>query len=498
MKEHKKLDEKIKSSFESLNRKAPDMLWSQLSDSLPAESADPAEVQPENGRLYNKIRDSFSSLRQTAPQHTWERINRQLNIDLVWSRLHRELDKSPSASWNTIRWAAVLLLLILSFAGLFYLNNHLSHPPHAKVAGNETVSSAVPAEKRKAPETGQAALSSRKEQKGISAVQVPSFNEESSAVGEPQKDLILSFQPPFKDRQQKAPAYLNQVKDDANGSKSVLVTEDEQGSASAISLSGNAGQGGRPTASKYMSAVPYRVAGLPMLNPVVKKRTFSVQAVALDSRALKKLAEAEEVKEVHAYRLSFGPVVAYNNSWLLNNETRSSFDKGSLISTSPTFKQNMGFALHYSLNNKSALASEFHFISKAGQEYNAFSDGYFLKKGLELSYYKLYLHYQRNLLQHGESLLSDLTLKAGVYGGLLHRKNGNIRQTESTYSSFDYGIHFSFGQEKRINRVIIGYGIAGERGLMNIFMGSGKIPARFNKTYTLNYGPYLNFRYLLK
>ena len=36
MKEKDKLNAKIKSSFEGLNKKAPDMLWSQLSDSLPS------------------------------------------------------------------------------------------------------------------------------------------------------------------------------------------------------------------------------------------------------------------------------------------------------------------------------------------------------------------------------------------------------------------------------------------------------------------------------
>jgi hypothetical protein len=502
LKEHKKLDDKIKSSFESLNKKAPDMLWNQLANSLPTNLTATTESQPEDDRLYNKIRDSFFSLRQKAPQHAWEHINRQLNIDLVWSRLNRELDKSPSANWQVARWAAVLLLLMLSFAGVYYWNNWSTHPDHAGGAGNALNLPVTPTEKEMAVEVGQAELTNIREETEKAAMPGAQSPKEILIADGKQKNLITSFQPSPKDKQQKEPAssgFSHHIKDDTNRrSNDALIAGDDQASASTGFLSDrNSGSAGKSIASNSTTPIPYRIAGLPM-GMVVKETTFTIYPVpqlVADSIAEEVLAEAGKGKRIRQKSFSLGPVLAYNNSWLLNNETRNSFDKGSLISTSPTYKQNLGIALHYSFNDKSGFASEFHFISKVGQEYSTFSDGYYQKMGLELSYYKLYLQYQRNFFPHRQSLLSNLTVKTGLYGGLLHRKNGEIRHTESTYNRFDYGVRFAFGQEKRISRMIIGYGISGERGLTNIFMGSDKMPARFNKTYTLNFGPYLNFRY---
>lgn len=523
MKEHKKLDDKIKSSFDSLNRKAPDMLWNQLADSLPTDSTATAESQPENARLYHKVRDSFSSLRQKAPQHVWQDINRQLNIDLVWTRLSRELDKTSSTDWHVARWAAVLLLFLLSFAGGHYL--YQQQKKDAGMTENIADLSILSAEKEMAVEVDQADHTSIAEQTGKPVISDVKGAEETSTADGQQENLITLFQPSPKDKRENASASSGSsyhIRDETSRSDEALITGDEQTSASGSFLSSrNSGSAGKPTTLSSMEEefekgsgdspvirqsldfserspttfIPYRIARLPLLPPVVKESSFLITAVVLDSIALEMLTEADEESGMQAGSFSIGPVLAYNSSWLLNNETRSSFDKGSLISANPTYKQNLGIALHYTFNHSSTLATEFHFISKAGQEYNTFSDGYYQKKELELSYYKLYLHYQRNFFPHRQRLLSNLTLKAGLYGGLLYRKNGEIRTTKSTYSSFDYGARLAFGQERRLNRIIIGYGISGERGLTNIFMGSDKMPARFNKTYTLNFGPYLNFRY---
>ena len=185
----------------------------------------------------------------------------------------------------------------------------------------------------------------------------------------------------------------------------------------------------------------------------------------------------------------------YHNSWLLNNETRNSFDENSLISTDPTFKQNWGLTLNYNLTGKSTLATEIHFLSKVGQQYKMYGEGEYLKKGLELQYHKIYIQYQRNLLERGKGIPSWFTIKAGVYGGMLQEKLGELRQEESRYASFDYGFRLALGQENKLGRTVIGYGLSTERGLKNVFRGTEKLPAAFNKTYIQNFGTYLNVRY---
>lgn len=536
MKEKDKLNAKIKSSFDGLKKKAPEGLWSQLSDSLPTDSADNRQAQAENGQLYTKVRESFSSFSQKAPRHIWPSINRQLNIDLVWSRLSRELDHSPAVSWPAYRWAAVLLLLMLSFTAGYYLYKPRSQAVLSEKTENISPSPSLPAEKglaNEASSTPEQPESDNSKQPAGEPARPDKQGQEDIPTANRQEENIQSLPGQLaKDIRQKLPAVpgapLQENKEGiaaGSGKKtqaSGQSNDKPSGTAAAAYAQNNPAESresnattaafpeeeakealSTPLYERGLAAVaglsafpiPYDLERLPISMPWPEEGTFSVQPVVLDSTAGVQVAEAGKKERIKRTNFSLGPVLAYNNSWLLNNETRNSFDKGSLISANRTYKQNLGIAFHYSVNPKSALATEFHFISKSGQEYNTFSDGQYQKMGLELSYYKLYLQYQRTFFPYGESPFSGLTAKAGFYGGLLHRKSGEIRDTQSTYSSFDYGIRFAFGQEKRINRLIIGYGISGERGLTNIFLGSGKMPARFNKTYTLNLGPYLSFRY---
>lgn len=187
--------------------------------------------------------------------------------------------------------------------------------------------------------------------------------------------------------------------------------------------------------------------------------------------------------------------MVYNNSWLLNNETKSSYDKNSLIATDLTYKQNWGLVLNYRFSKQSILSSEIHIASKAGQQYKMYQQGEYLRKGLELRYYKLYLQYQRNFLKYGKIIPSCLSVQAGVYGGYLHSKRGEIRQEESKYANTDYGLKLALGQEHDLKRFTLGYGVRAERGLTNIFRGTDRLPAEFNKTYILNLGTYINMRY---
>ena len=244
---------------------------------------------------------------------------------------------------------------------------------------------------------------------------------------------------------------------------------------------------------------PRLVDGIPFtleLNKgVVDVLILPVDTVALyQEEIFAQLMEEQAEKQLNKRRFEAGPVMVYHNSWLLNNETKSSYDKSSLIATDPTYKQNWGLVLNYYLGRKSLIASEAH-ISRVGQQYKMYQQGEYLEKGLELRYYKLYLQYQHNFLEYGKTLPSWLTVKAGAYGGYLYEKRGELRTEESKYDNIDYGVKLALGQETDLGRFILGYGVSAERGFNNVFKGTERLPAEFNKTYLLNFGSYINLRY---
>jgi hypothetical protein len=248
--------------------------------------------------------------------------------------------------------------------------------------------------------------------------------------------------------------------------------------------------------------------GLSRLEPqgfsftLADKNKAVIKDLALDTLAPPAMAQIQAVPaagQARGLRLNnfdVGVALVYHNSWLLNNETHNSFWKGSLISSDLTFKKNMGLILNYHAGSKNLISTEFH-LAKNGQEYRLFRDGGYNTSGLELTYYKVYVQYQHQFLPDRTSPVADLTLKAGLYGAVLHDKQGDLRVTGSRYSNHDYGVRLALGQEKKIGFIIVGYGASVERGLTNIFLGSGNMPARFDKTYNLNWGPYLNLRYRL-
>lgn len=246
--------------------------------------------------------------------------------------------------------------------------------------------------------------------------------------------------------------------------------------------------------------VPVSIRSLPLML-ALNNGKVDVEVVPLDTVAEKEISLAvlmEKKKQglLRRNRIEGGPVLVYHNSWLLNNETKNSYDKNSLIATDPTYKQNWGLVLNYRLSQNSLLATEMHLVGRVGQQYKMYQQGEYLRKELELRYYKLYLQYQQNFLKWGQRLPNWLTAKAGVYGGYLESKQGEIRlQEHSQYDRFDYGLRLAVGQEMRLGGLIIGYGFSAERGFHNVFRGTERLPSEFNKTYILNFGSYLNLRY---
>ncbi|GAB3197012.1 hypothetical protein ABID22_002203 [Pontibacter aydingkolensis] len=481
-----KLNDKIKNSFGQMNKKAPDLLWNDLSASLDENSPVDAAPESEESYLFQKIKESYSSQHHIAPSHVWQSINKQLNIDLVWTRVSKELDRTGGISWHKWQWTAVaaMFLFMVGIAGAYYLNSEDTKT--LLVRDSETSILLADTLARESLATG---------------FGVKKNNENTSATTEeqqsPQLGNISENLSEHQVNQQQEESPFHEDEDASKVSlKSVTGVHENILEHEASTL---------PSTDNSLASLGSISKSTP--SDLLKTRTVIPDPLnkgiyaAFDSLGFRPMAEVQnnateeyEKKPIILSRLNLGLTLSYNNSWLLNNETQRSFDRGSLISSSPTFKESIGLTLGYHLSSKSIISAEVH-LAKNGQEYKTFGDGSYIRKGLELTYYKGYVQYQYNLLQNRKSLLSDITVKAGLFGGFLYDKQGELRETQSRYSQYDYGVRGALGQEKRIGGLTVGYGISVERGLRNIFLGSENMPARFNETYTLNVGPYLNLRF---
>lgn len=480
-----KLHEKIKGSFGRMDKKAPPFLWESVSSSLDATEKEHTGGDSQADPLYQKVLDSFATVDgKQAPAHVWQNINKQLNIDLVWTRIENELHGHGSGVSPWKRWvAAASLLFLLSFAAVYYQQKTSSwfaagrSTEVTEPAQQQTVSAEVP----KPENTKASGGHSRKTTTGTGMEGI------SSNAGIPRGQDADN---PNKRTSPSAPTDATPIESPPSvagpfgnhrGKRTALDKRFPSGAQLLNPLSGDVPDRLEPRHAAIRTSGQLALGD----EPGLVKWQLSTLPTAAD-RSEKDIMQENK-------RIGFGVTIAYNNSWLLNNETKRSFEKGSLISTRPTFRRAVGLTFNYQAGGGSSLSTELH-LSGSGQGYSVFDGGEYLQKELDLTYYKVYVQYQHNFLRHRKSLLSNLTAKAGLYRGHLRERQGELRITESQYSKSDYGVRLAIGQERHLGAATVGYGMSVERGLENIFLGSGSVPSRFNRTYTLSVGPYFNFR----
>lgn len=99
--ENRHIESKVKSSFDSVQRKAPTGMWDKI------DTGDMTVSDTE------KIRKGFDGTVKRAPSKTWDAVKRQLIIDDVWTKINISLDKDDRKKvfWWWFGTAAALLLI---------------------------------------------------------------------------------------------------------------------------------------------------------------------------------------------------------------------------------------------------------------------------------------------------------------------------------------------------------------------------------------------------
>lgn len=106
--ENRHIESKIKSSFDSVQRKAPVDLWNKI------DSGDMTASDTE------KMRAGFDGITKPAPSKTWDVVKRQLIIDDVWTKIEVSLNKDDRRKvfwwWLGATGALVLISTIVFLA----------------------------------------------------------------------------------------------------------------------------------------------------------------------------------------------------------------------------------------------------------------------------------------------------------------------------------------------------------------------------------------------
>lgn len=465
MDEDKNIENKIKESFSGVNKSAPTDLWTKLSDNLPINDGD--------AKIDFRIKEGFENLNKSAPTQIWNSVNKQLNIDKVWKKLSKELDRKPIIIfWRKTIGVAALLILLLSGSLYLIKNNYSSSSFSQQIQRAQTKKQTV---KEQVSHLTTPILSTDNRNKNIAS---NSISEKSAQT----KNIYSEL------RSEKSNVQLKH-----SAQKSYSATFDNSASTIFIEKS-------KVPFFEVLSPAEADSLSFIALMPINANLTYSAIASELIPQPLSLSDNPFKEPSKTKKRFEVGIIYSYNNTWLVNNDTRKSFDENSLIQAIPAWSGSYGIIANYNVFNNNAVSAEFFVNSKYTQRYDEFVEGVFNRRTNEFNYFKLALLYQFNFNQSPFRVVpSKYTFKAGFYGSYLknhtHEYSRVMSLKTDTYSKADYGARMAIGQEKTFKRIIIGYGLNAEYGFKNIFQGNRQVPSQFNVSRNALIGGYVNLKY---
>lgn len=469
MSDKRNIEDKIRESFEGMNRKAPKDIWENLNEKLVNEDA-----------LNKKVKESFEDSEVSAPKQVWEGINKQLNIDSAWKGVKRML------IWRTIvrrsrRFAAlILLLLFFGWGGSQFFKQYPERFTLSEVKTEKLINQKDNQEQKHTPTT---IKESAKLQKGK--------GENSNQNNPQQPESKISTEEfvgtaPSTDK--------NAVKGEEFASAALTV----ENAVTKSNLFQNRNTmlliDEKETAKKANEQELAVLQQIPML-PAKMIMDSSTNLQILEIACL----EDSVFKEKNRKRFEVGLIYSYNQTTLFNNETRKSFDEQSLVSSEASYAGNFGISGLFRFSQRHGITANGYMKSGMKQHYKTYLEGQYTEKDIRLDYRKLAVAYQHNIMSNIPLMETSFTVNGGVYYAWLKKGtssyNGVINTVTDNFANNDFGILVQAGQEVTKGSFVLSYGFNLERGLKNIFAGDGKTPADFDVTTAFSIGGYLSTRY---
>ena len=199
-------------------------------------------------------------------------------------------------------------------------------------------------------------------------------------------------------------------------------------------------------------------------------------------------------------RFSIGVIAGLNRTWVIDNETRSSFEKNSLIESKLILGSMLGITAQFDIGEKSFLTANYIVNSTSRNKLAKFNEGVYEYKTSEIRLSQISVMYGLKF-SLGQQKKWSLNAKLGPYLGLINRsviKEGDIITSyNNNFKRIDYGLNTQFAPVFYVRKFEIETGLNYELGLRNIFSGNGYISSDLNYTRNADLGIYLSLRYKL-
>ncbi|QNR24580.1 hypothetical protein [Croceimicrobium hydrocarbonivorans] len=435
------IDRKIRESFESAEFKAPEGIWQALDQSMSAGES----------QMDQKVKDSFEAQNAAAPESVWEGINRQLTIDKAWKGIDSYLNRQRL--YRVLGRVAAILLLLFSI-GWWWSNTGPSKaivdeptPMHSE---EQIQKSDQPQEMLAPSELSHSPINGNQEQPANA--KEPSFVLSPISGGNGSKGIAL---------------HANQQIGANADAEQVLLTE--QSSDDAISQA-------------ELELKDWFDLGLEMPSLVLMERDFEP----------KPQFRTHPKTRFKAWQM--GLRYSWQRDYLSNSLFRESLDPRSLVRSNAVYSSAISAELYYRLNPTWSVNLMWQQSRDWVFHYNTYEEGQYVDRKLELNYRRIGIGLNHHFRFGPQSKWPVLSMGVQPYYGFLNQATeAGINQTGSYTDA--WGMELRIGQEWKSGDLLLYYGLATDFSLNNLYKGTDRIPADFNRTLYRSWGLYIGTRY---
>ena len=193
----------------------------------------------------------------------------------------------------------------------------------------------------------------------------------------------------------------------------------------------------------------------------------------------------------------------YQLTNLYNPTTGLGLDSKSHVTNLHEANFSFDLSVFRTINTRSAIRLGLRLNDRKAQSYQDFKGTEYLEKNLALNYQTIAFSYHRSIAPKLLPQRIGIEFSSGLFASYLTSISERVNQQDEKllsdgFRKYDFGINVGLhGVYKLSGPVHISIGVFYSNGLINVFRGVEKIPARFYQTYTSSYGASLGIRYLL-
>ncbi|WP_010664170.1 porin family protein [Marinilabilia salmonicolor] len=405
-------------------------------------------------------KNTVDSGQEEPPDYTWEDIQNDLDIDHVYERLERSLQKDRRKIWIWRASSAAGILLLLS-VGTMLINRFRQTTTEPPIA----INSSSPPTTLHQPES----------------IAPPLLQTDTSSLQEMSHTLIIPIQSTQKKQKNDTDkSILMADLQPEPDNQTIIVNPDSfhiETASPVFPMAGNAG---------HIGINKDRLSPMSFIIPEAK--------MSIDYETLQAHIEMPEPKQEPIFpersntnqilsRITIFAAGELANTWLISPKTKEAFDPQDFTANQTTIKQNYGIGISGNITERWEIVGQFSFARQTGQHYKEYYQGKYVSNNIDLEYTDIalrarYRPFKRNL---------NHAFSTGLYSAFLndaHQFISNQRTDISTdYTKTDFGIIAGYQYFAPVtNKITLAAGAFYRQGLKNIFAGNDLISSNLNQS----------------